>query len=232
MTAAERWGPTPALCHSQDGMRSHCSGRGLDHQVGGGHGAGAGRRGPEAVHQVAVAAAGLDHRDFLLQDGGTSASIIRPVAGSRRAGFRRRASTTIRGSVAWNAGSSNADQSSSRPSIRGTDPTASAAPAPRPGHRWRAAAAGPAALRRSEAGPAGVVNAIHTPVRGGADGRIAVAALEGADGLQQVKGAARVPPQRGLRRGGQAGGDVCEAHTNMVPRPAGRGGIRGPYPQA
>ncbi len=28
MIVAERWGPTPALCHSHEGIRSHCSGVG------------------------------------------------------------------------------------------------------------------------------------------------------------------------------------------------------------
>ena len=170
-------------------MRSHCSGVGLTSSPAGATVPGAGRWRAEAVHQVAVAPPRLDDGYLLFQDGGHQRVGHRPVEGRRTARFRRRASRTMRGSVAWNTASSNADQSSSAPSRRGTEARAAAEPGPHacaPTSGFRSLV--PALVSRSVAGPSAVVNAIHRHLGREANERISVAAHERAQGLAQAVG--------------------------------------------
>ena len=223
MTVADRCGPTPALCHSQDGMRSHCSGVGWSMRFAGATAAGAGRRGPEAVHQVAVAAAGLDDGDLLLQDGGHQRS---RSSGRWRAAARPGSAVgppPPSGGV-WRGRRARQRPTSRRrgPAGAGRHSTATAAPGP---HACASTATGRCPAAASPAAgwpaPAGVVNAIHSPSGAVRTDGSPWPRRSGADGLQQVERAARVPPQGGVRRGGNAGGDVCDGHSNMFPRPPG-----------
>ena len=198
-------------------------GRGLHQQVRRSDGAGAGGRRAVAVHQVAVAAPGLDHGDLLLQDRGHE-GVDQAAGGGQPHG----------GVPASGLNNHPGEGGVERGLVKG-GPVVVAAQHPRRGSGGIGGTGPPGLDLDGGIGRRRTVRRISNsqPERGGtrrrrerhpeavrcgADGRIAVPPQERAEGPGQVEGTARVPPQRGVSRGGNAGGDVCNGHPTMIPR--------------
>ncbi|MCY1234861.1 hypothetical protein D9M72_474570 [compost metagenome] len=154
---------------------------------------------------------------------GTRESTIRPVAGSRSAGFRRRASTTIRGSVEWNSGWSNADQSSPLPSSRGAPATASSEPGPQAWMSTAGSRGSPATVRRRVAGPHGVVNAIQSPSGAAANAGSPLPRMSVPSVCRRLNG-----PPACHRREASAAAARPAGTSAMVIYPSSHAGLTGP----
>ncbi|OEI68199.1 hypothetical protein Cus16_2295 [Curtobacterium sp. ER1/6] len=150
ITVAERPGSMPARCHSQLGIRAHCSG------VGGTNistGTGPGARSPKRRSRYRQARQACREVTFCSITAGTSIATTVFVRSSRSPGCRCRASARKACAL-----TSRPDQSSPRPSRSGAWVTAQAAPSP---HADTAIASLPARRTSTEAAPAGVRRASH-----------------------------------------------------------------------
>ena len=148
-TVADRPGPTPARCHSHDGIRFHAPAVGITRIP---SGAGPGGSSPNFVTSRRQLRSASRLVTFCSRIEGTSAANGRPVLARRRPGIRclvsRRSSCEPR---------SSSDQSSSAPSSTGTAASARSAPGP------HAVALMVPPLRRCRvAGPFGVRSVSHT----------------------------------------------------------------------
>ena len=117
----ERWGPTPARCHSHDGMRRQVSADGGTRMP---SGAGPGAASPNRLTSVRNEAWASLPVTFCSSTAGTSASTTRPVRGTRSPGCRA-AESTSRG---WRGRKPSA--ASRAPSRSGSPAMTSAAPCP------------------------------------------------------------------------------------------------------
>ena len=224
MTVAERCGPTPRLVPFPGGDPQPLLRSGLDRRPGGRGRTGSGGCRSEAVHQVAVAPPGFEDGDLLAEGWWAPGSRLSgPWTGAAVPGSGAGLPPPSGG--AWR-GTRGGRSRTSRP----RSPAAAVPWKWRPGPRAPQACTStsgsrgsPETVRRSVAGPSSMVIDIQTPSGREAKSQITGAAHQRSEGLQEIEGTARMPPQRGVRRGGEAGRDVGDGHRSIVPRRADTG---------